>query len=190
MLQHLHCKLQSTRSQAVLPNSWVIVPQPCKINSFTQSWHFFYRGAMRYWMMYQETYPSQSMQGHSRGRSDVLRWRMLREGILFWIWCCGSSPAQWSHVVDTAGWQMWPINLILYKKSWSSEEAVVLPCECVRRRPRWGREGGEDRAVGFIPGESVCLQLQEGGKKGWFFSLGQCKLLAFGSQCQVFLLHY
>jgi len=61
---------------------------------------------------------------------------------------------------------MWQINLISYKKLWSSEEAVVLPCEYIRHRPRWGREGGEDRVIGFVPGESVCLRLQEGGKKG------------------------
>lgn len=110
---------------------------------------------------------------------------VLHDGILFCTSCCGFSPAPWSHRADTAGWQMWPINLILYKKLWSSEEVVALPCKCIRCCPIWGREGGEDRTSWL-----TLRRIRRGERKGEFFSLGQCKLLPFGSQCQVFLLHY
>lgn len=185
MLQHIVCRLQSTRSWAALPNSCVHCLTLAKLIILLRAdiSSILVHESVMYWM----TYLSQQMPGHNRGLSHVLWWGMLQDGILFWTWCCGFSLACTG---DTAGWQMWPINLILYKKLWSSEEAVVLPCECIKHRPGWGREGGKDRAIGFIPGGSVCLPLQEGRKKGWLFSSGQCKLLPFGSQCQVFLLHY
>lgn len=143
---------------------------------------------MIYWIIYQEIYLSQLMEGRSRGLSNVLQWGMLWDGIWFWARCCGFSPAQPSHMAEAAGWQMRPIYLIVYENSGSSEESVVLLSECLRHRPRWGSEGGENRAISFFPGESVHLHLQERGKKGCFFSIGQCKLLAVGSQGQV--LHY
>lgn len=192
MLQHLLCKLQSTRSWAVLPSSWVwclslkkfiILLRP-NISSI------LVHEPMIYCMMYQETDLSQLMEAHGRGLSNVLQSGMLCNGVLFRTRCCGFSPAQRSHMADTAGWQVGPIYLIVYEKSRSSEESGVLLSECLRHRPRWGSEGGENRAISFIPGEAVCLHLQERGRKGWVFSLGQCKLLAFGSQGQVFLLHY
>lgn len=65
-----------------------------------------------------------------------------------------------------------------------------MHCEFITHRPRWRREGGEDRAIGLSQeNQYVCICRRE-ERKGDFFSLGHCKLLAFGSQCQVFLLHY
>lgn len=188
MLQHLVCRLQSTRSWAALLNSCIYCLTLAKLIILLRAGisSILVHESVMYWM----THLSQQMPGHSRGLSRVLWWGMLQDGILFWTRCCGFSLAQWPRTGDTAGWQMWPINLILYKKLCSSEETMVLSCKCVRHGPGRGREGGEDRAVGFIPGGSVCLTLQEGRKKGWLFSSGQCKLLPFGSQCQAFLLHY
>lgn len=185
MLQHL-------RSKLLLPEAGLFFPAPglslAKLIILLQAdiYCILMHEPMMYWMMYQETYLSQPTQGHSWGLRDVLLWGMLLNGILFWTWCCGFSPAQWSHAADTAGWQMWPINLILYKKLWSSEEAVVLSCECIRHRSRWWR-----RIHWLYPrGISLSAVAGEVKRKDDFFSLGQCKLLAFGSQCQVFLLHY
>lgn len=78
---------------------------------------------------------------------------------------CSEHDAVTPLLQGTADWEMWPINHILYKKLWSSEKDVEVPCECIRHRCRWGREGHEDRGIGFVPGESVFLHLQEGRKK-------------------------
>lgn len=78
---------------------------------------------------------------------------------------CFEHDALASLLPGTTDGQVWPINHILYKKLWSTEEDVEVPRVCIRHRSRWGREGHGDRVIGFVLGESLFLHLQEGRKK-------------------------
>lgn len=65
---------------------------------------------------------------HSQGEDTAQASAMCSDKETFGMGFCFEQDAVDSLLPGTADWQMWPINHILYKKSWSSEEDVEVPC--------------------------------------------------------------